>query len=65
MGDSVSLNYLYKNYKERYKTGEKGGSFLWGCKRLRARLGVLGWEAAVCTSEKMTVSWLSVASEQC
>lgn len=37
-GDSVSLNYLYKNYKGRYKTGEKGGSS--GCKRLWAGLGI-------------------------
>lgn len=55
----MSLNYLYKNYKGRYKTGEKGES--WGCKRLWARLGVPAGGAVVWTSEKMTVPGLSVA----
>lgn len=58
-GNSVSLNYLYKNSKGRYKTGEERGS--WGCKRLWvSRVGAVVW-----TSEKMTVPCLSVSCEQC
>lgn len=53
-GDSVSLNYLYKNCKGRYKLGRKGEAGA-------VNASGLGWgREAVWTSEK-TTSTLSVS----